>query len=145
MTPTSEFQDFLDELHHHWGSTEGFALRSDYMDRVRASSLTADEVGRLRDEVVIGQPGTPTGQRLDTLRSMLKSVYDSKLREEQRRDESRLIRFVRNHPLGVLLAFLGASVVAAFIALVVGIVFGGPIAEWWEQSANQDPSFVDWH
>ena len=67
MTPTSEFQDFLDELPQQWGSTEGFALRSDYMDRVRASSLTADEVGRLRDEVVIGQPGTPTGQRLDTL------------------------------------------------------------------------------
>ncbi len=51
MTPTSEFQDFLDELPQQWGSTEGFALRSDYMDRVRASSLTADEVGRLRDEV----------------------------------------------------------------------------------------------
>ena len=135
--PTSEFKQFLDDLPRQWRNTDAWEHRSEYMASVRASSLTADQIGQLRDSIMTGQPGTPAGQRLDTLRSMLQGLYESRLRSEQQRAESRLLRFVRNHPVGALLAFLGAAVITAFIALLVGIVFGDPITKWWQETRAQ--------
>ena len=87
--------------------------------------------------MILGQPGTPVGQRLDTLRSMLKGIYEERVRHEERDRESWIIGFTRDHPIGVLLAFVVGAIVTPLIALVVGIVFGEPIADWWQGASAQ--------
>ncbi len=129
----AEFDELLKDLPHYWGNRDGFIQRSDYIERVRNSSLTADQVARLRDSLVQGQPGTPTGQKLETIRSMLHGVYELKIREEERASESRLISFFRNHPVGAVLAFVIGAVITALIVLVVGVVFSDPISHWWQR------------
>ena len=56
---SAEFEELRSLLPRYWGKTEFFAKRSEYIEKVRASSLTADEVGQLR-----AYPITPAARRV---------------------------------------------------------------------------------
>jgi hypothetical protein len=129
--PSEEFTAFLSELPHWWGNREAFASRDEFIARVRASTLTANEIGQLRDSLVDGGAGS-TGQRINTIRGMLNGLYQERIRREEAERSSWLLRFVRDHPAGAFLSFLLAAVVTALVGLVIGVVFEQPIRDWWQ-------------
>jgi len=117
-----EYNQLLDDLPGLWQTSERFNKRDEYIKRLRQSSLSADDIGRLRDSLVLDMAG-PIGRWVTTIRGMLQGVYEERLRKEGVEAKPWIIRYLEKHPTLSIFVWIIVAIVTVVIMIIV--------TDWW--------------